>query len=321
MPTNIRFLKEAADTVKAAKNERDKKYELLLREVYEAVPRLYEIDRRLAEMGAAAAMTALAGDLEKLEQFKKESTALSAEKQEILESANACPPQPNCMLCGDTGLINGGYCECVKRIARNMLFKELEKEMPIADQRFDNFDLSFYPDSTDQSGINPRRVMTEILNDAKKYCAEFSGSGRSMLFMGGVGLGKTHISLSIAAEIAAKGYHVVYGSAQNLFSRAEKEHFSYSESRDKTDELFEADLLVIDDLGTEFLGAFTQSFFYNLINTRILQKKATIINTNLSFREIEERYTPRISSRFIGEYKMIKFFGNDIRLQKALKQK
>ena len=320
MPTNSRFLKEAADTVRSAKNERDKKYELVLREVYDAVPRLYEIDRRLSEMGAAAAITALSGNLEKIEQFKKESASLSAEKQEILESANVFSPKPNCALCNDTGLINGQYCECVKRIARNMLFKELEKEMPIADQRFENFDLAFYPDTTDGNGVNPRRVMSEILNGAKKYCADFNGDGKSMLFMGGVGLGKTHISLSIAAEIAAKGYHVVYGSAQNLFSRAEKEHFSYSETRERTDELFNADLLVIDDLGTEFLGAFTQSFFYNLINTRILQKKATIINTNLSFREIEERYTARISSRFIGEYKMIKFYGDDIRLQKALKK-
>lgn len=321
MAENSRFLKYAADTVRKAKNERDRKYEAQLKEVYAAVPRLAEIDRRLSEMGAAAAMTALSGDLEKLEQFKKESAELSAEKQEILKSANACPPQPNCMLCGDAGLINGQYCDCVKRIARNMLFKELEKEMPIGDRRFDNFDLSFYPDTADQNGVNPRKIMTVILNDAKKYCAEFTGRGKSMLFMGGVGLGKTHISLAIAAEIAAKGYHVVYGSAQNLFTAAEKEHFSYSEKREKTDDMFEADLLVIDDLGTEFLSAFAQSFFYNLINTRILQKKPTIINTNLSFKDIEERYTPRISSRFIGEYKMIKFFGNDIRLQKALKQK
>ena len=321
MPTNSRFLKQAADTVKAVKNERDRQYKAQLKEVYAAVPRLADIDRSLSEMGAAAAMTALSGDLEKLAEFKEKSGELSNEKQEILKSANALPPQPNCMLCGDTGLINGQYCECVKRIARNMLFKELEKEMPVSDQKFENFDLSFYPDVTDQNGVNPRKIMGVILNDAKKYCAEFTGSGKSLLFMGGVGLGKTHISLAMAAEIAAKGFHVVYGSAQNLFTSAEKEHFSYSEKREKTDDMFEADLLVIDDLGTEFSSSFTQSFFYNLINTRILRKKPTIINTNLSFKEIEERYTPRISSRFIGEYKMIKFFGNDIRLQKALKQK
>ena len=84
--------------------------------------------------------------------------------------------------------------------------------------------------------------------------------------------------------------------------------------------MLECDLLVIDDLGAEMSTAFTKSVLYNLVNTRLLTRKPTIINTNLSMKEIEQRYTPRISSRFIGEYECKKFFGSDIRQQKMIEK-
>ena len=180
--------------------------------------------------------------------------------------------------------------------------------------------MSYYPNVKNQNGDNPRQIMKTILEYAKEYCETFDGHGESVLFMGNVGLGKTHISLSIVSEIVAKGFSVIYGSAQNLFNLAEKEHFSFSDTREKTDDMFNTDLLVIDDLGTEFSTQFTQSFFYNLINTRLLQNKPTIINTNLSIEDFPKRYTARIASRFSGEFKIFEFLGNDIRLQKALKK-
>jgi DNA replication protein DnaC len=199
-----------------------------------------------------------------------------------------------------------------------MSFEELSKHMPIKNQRFENFDLSFYPDKSDKNGVVPRKIMTSVLKMTKEYAINFTPTSKSLLFIGGVGLGKTHLSLSIVSEVLAKGYDVVYGSAQNLFSAAEREHFSYTGESAKTDALLQCDLLVIDDLGTEFMTSFTQSLFYNIINTRLLSCKPTIINTNLNFKELEERYTPRITSRFMGEYELIKFFGIDIRQQKML---
>ena len=136
--------------------------------------------------------------------------------------------------------------------------------------------------------------------------------------MGDAGLGKTHLSLAIVSAVSAKGFGVVYGSAQNLFSAAEKEHFSYGGETDAIDSLLNCDLLVIDDLGTEFYSPYTASLFYNIINSRLLSRRPTVINTNLSFDELEKRYSARITSRFIGSYDMKKFIGNDIRQIKAM---
>ena len=137
--------------------------------------------------------------------------------------------------------------------------------------------------------------------------------------MGETGLGKTHLSLAIVAAVSEKGYSVVYGPAGNLFTAAEREHFSYSGETEKLDSMLSCDLLVIDDLGTEFLSPFTSSLFYNIINSRILENKPTIISTNLSIAEIEKRYSDRIASRFIGNYEVKRFLGEDIRQQKACK--
>ena len=309
-----RALKEIRDDA----NKREQKYNFLLEQLYKDVPRLTEIDNALGRIGSRAAITALSGDMQALSLIQKDSEGLQNEKQEILNSAGIKKPEPNCSFCNDTGYIGSDYCSCVKSLAKKMSFEELSKHMPIKNQRFENFDLSFYPDKSDKNGVVPRKIMTSVLKMTKEYAINFTPTSKSLLFIGGVGLGKTHLSLSIVSEVLAKGYNVVYGSAQNLFSAAEREHFSYTGESAKTDALLQCDLLVIDDLGTEFMTSFTQSLFYNIINTRLLSCKPTIINTNLNFKELEERYTPRITSRFMGEYELIKFFGIDIRQQKMM---
>lgn len=299
-------------------NEREQKYNALISKLYEDIPRLIELDNQLGRIGSQAALTALSGDMSALAKIQQKSEELTKEKTEIIKSAGIVKPEPNCKLCGDTGYIGNTYCDCVKVMAKKISLQELSKHMPINNQKFENFDLNYYPDKADKNGVVPRKIMTAVLKMAKEYAINFTPYSNSMLFMGGVGLGKTHISLSIVSEVLAKGYSVVYGSAQNLFSAAEREHFSYSGESEKLDALLNSDLIVIDDLGTEFLTSFTQSLFYNIINTRLLSCKPTIINTNLTLKELEERYTPRITSRFIGEYELVKFFGVDIRQQKML---
>ena len=299
-------------------SEREQKYNALISKLYEDIPRLIELDNQLGRIGSQAALTALSGDMSALAKIQQKSEDLTKEKTEIIKSAGIEKPAPNCKLCGDTGYIGNTYCDCVKVMAKKISLQELSKHMPINNQKFENFDLNYYPDKADKNGVVPRKTMTAVFKMAKEYAINFTPYSKSMLFMGGVGLGKTHISLSIVSEVLAKGYSVVYGSAQNLFSAAEREHFSYSGESEKLDSLLGSDLVVIDDLGTEFLTSFTQSLFYNIINTRLLSGKPTIINTNLTLKELEERYTPRITSRFIGEYELVKFFGVDIRQQKML---
>lgn len=300
--------------------QKESRYNAELAAVYAQIPELEKIDLTLSRIGSNAAIAALSGNFEGLENLKKESSVLTARKAEILRDAGIEKPAFSCNMCSDTGYVNGSYCECVKRLAKQMTFENMSKQMPITTEKFENFDLKYYSDKPNADGLVPRKKMTEVLKIAKEYCINFGNGSKNLLFMGNTGLGKTHISLSIASEIIEKGYGVIYGSAQNLFSEVEKEHFAYTGDTEKMDALLNVDLLVIDDLGTEFMSSFTQSVFYNIVNTRILNNHPTIINTNLSFAELEQRYTPRISSRFLGNYQMIKFFGTDIRQQKALKK-
>jgi DNA replication protein DnaC len=190
--------------------------------------------------------------------------------------------------------------------------------MPIGNCTFQNFDLSYYSEAADSDGKIPRKRAAAILSSAKEFVKDFPRS-KSLLFMGEPGLGKTHLSLSIVSAVSEKGYSVVYGPAGKLFSEVEKEHFSYNGETEQLDSLLSADLLVIDDLGTEFLSAFTSSLFYNIINTRLLEEKPTIISTNLSIDELEKKYSNRIASRFMGNYDAKLFIGDDIRQQKAYK--
>lgn len=315
------------DTYKAAlkiirdnAKQKESRYNAELAAVYAQIPELEKIDLTLSRIGSNAAIAALSGNFEGLENLKNESSVLTARKAEILRDAGIEKPAFSCNMCSDTGYVNGSYCECVKRLAKQMTFENMSKQMPITTEKFENFDLKYYSDKPNADGLVPRKKMTEVLKIAKEYCINFGNGSKNLLFMGNTGLGKTHISLSIASEIIEKGYGVIYGSAQNLFSEVEKEHFAYTGDTEKMDALLNVDLLVIDDLGTEFMSSFTQSVFYNIVNTRILNNHPTIINTNLSFAELEQRYTPRISSRFLGNYQMIKFFGTDIRQQKALKK-
>ncbi len=300
--------------------KRDSIYNNELEKVYANIPELQKIDTVLGKIGSKAAIAALSGDFSGLEILKIESSTLTQRKDQILRDAGLIKPEVNCKKCSDTGYIDGKYCDCVKILAKQITFENLSKQMPITNQKFENFDLKFYSTTPDKNGVVPRKVMTGILKMAREYCINFSENSKSLLFMGNTGLGKTHLSLSIVSEMVERGYGVIYGSAQNLFAEVEKEHFSYSGTNDKMEALLSVDLLVIDDLGTEFSTTFTQSVFYNIVNTRILNRRPTIINTNLTFAEIEQRYTPRISSRFLGNYELIKFFGTDIRQQKALQK-
>jgi len=320
-------LLKTEDTYKAALalkkemlSKKNADYERALLEAYNKDKRLGEIDSLLSRYGAKVAITALSGDKETLAQLQDMLSGLSKEKNQKLAKAGVKPISYDCQLCEDTGYVSGKLCECVKTMAKKIALENLSDDMPIYDCRFDNFNLNYYPDSENENGINPRKKITAILKLCNEYVLKFNPKqSENLLFMGDAGLGKTHLTLAMTSSIINKGYNVIYGSAYNLFSLIENEHFS-SEKGDSYENMINCDLLVIDDLGTEFVTSFIQSVFYGLINSRILSGRPTIINTNLTMTEIEKRYSPRISSRLIGNYTAKKFFGKDIRQLKALEK-
>ncbi len=220
-----------------------------------------------------------------------------------------------CAKCGDTGVLDGRLCACQIEVLKGLAFAEAGKKSPLRFCRFDDFRLDYYDTAyVEEFRCSPRERMETILSFCRDYAAGFDTDSPSILMYGETGLGKTHLSLAIAGEVIGKGYHVLYNSAQNIFNELQRERFGRSGTDGQYEAmLLECDLLVIDDLGAEFSTQFTNAALYNIVNTRINQSLPTIISTNLDLKELEERYTRRISSRLIGEYAALFFFGSDVR--------
>lgn len=312
MITKENTYKQAFEIKKMALNQKLKRREMLLADAYATDQRLSQIDSELSSLGANLALTTLSGDTANLERIKEKSQLLSAEKNIILNKCAVEDIKYDCPLCNDTGYINGKVCECIKKIANSIAIRELSALMPLDECKFENFDLNYYS----ENGENSRKRMASIFKLCKEYVLNFNPkSSPNLLFLGGPGLGKTHLTLAIVSGVIEKGYLPVYAPAENIFSAIQKEKFD-GENKGSFDQMLSCDLLVIDDLGTELANSFTKSALYNLVNTRLLSKKPTIINTNLSIDEIIEKYSPRIASRLFGEFNCKEFLGFDIRQQK-----
>ncbi len=283
-------------------------------------PEFVVVSRQLEAIGAELAITALSGDKEAFNNLKERMEQLSQKRRQLLELGGVKEIEYDCTVCRDTGYVGGKICGCVEELVRLYNMNELRANLPINECCFDNFSLDYYPDE-EINGVNPRRRMSGIYKLCRDYVDNFGAdSSENLLFMGAAGLGKTHLSLAIVSELTKRGYHVIYGSAHNLFSAIEDDHFVRHTS-DNYEAAVECDLLVIDDLGSEFVSPYIQSMLYNIVNTRLLANRPTIISTNLSIREIENLYTPRVASRFIGNYTAKMFCGKDVRQIKAMNKR
>ncbi len=337
------FPKEIYDRAAAVLSERRQyaKEQTLIRrqQIYALLPQIEQIDRQLSQIGMKT-IQAVAGAPDELEQIierlKTQSLGLQKQRDDLLSAAGLLEiyqdDNHTCKKCQDTGYLGTQRCECFQQLLREAAFDALGASSP-QNCRFDNFSLDYYSAQTAPNGVVPRHKMAQVKNFCEDYARNFSvqshqrlgqhqPSSPSLLFMGNTGLGKTHLSLAIAGEVIRKGYGVVYGSSQNLMARLEKEKFSYSYQDEQQQSylslVLECDLLILDDLGTEFLSQFVTSTLYHIINTRLLENRPTIISTNLSFQEISKRYTDRLASRLFGGYTQFEFVGRDIRIQSKI---
>lgn len=295
---------------------------------YSVCPQARGLEQRLAKTAVFAAKAVLAGKnaKEQLEHLREQNQTLRLQINDLLQSVHMTEqdlePAYQCSKCRDTGYIDGKMCSCLKALLQEEAYKRLNALTPLSLSTFEGFSLDFYPDSTEQgSGRSPQKAMREILNNCRNYAETFSpSSSPNLLMQGATGLGKTHLSLAIANEALQKGYGVVYSSVNNLITRLENEHFGRNETGDSGSLLESCDLLILDDLGTEFRSSFSVATIYNIINTRLLLRKPTIISTNLSMRELQDRYSDRFASRIAGSYVRFLFLGHDNRMQKLLYQ-
>lgn len=289
-------------------------------ELYAAVPELARLDAQQNTLGAEAARLAADGLGAEARAKLDESRAATREKEKILAGlghrAGELLPRYSCKLCGDTGLVDSGTgkqtCQCVLAELKKLRREQINQSGPLSPCRFESFVLDYYPEQGENGGASPRRSMEQVLDDCRYYAEHFGPASDSIYMFGDAGLGKTHLALSIAGVVLDKGYDVIYVSSQQAFSTISAQRFS-------GDELFgsmlEADLLILDDLGSEYVDAFVLSKLYELINTRL--RRPTIYTTNVCKAELlEQRYTEKISSRLLGECHIMPFSGQDIRLLK-----
>lgn len=290
--------------------------------IYKKIPRVREIEQQLTHTGLSAAKAVISGSDTKTELIKlrDENLKLQGELKTILNQngykLEDLEEQYKCAVCKDRGYIDGKRCGCMKVLLRDIAFKELNALSPLSLSSFETFNLKYYSDRPDNNGNVPRTRLEKIYNFCRNYAENFSGIDKSIFMEGGTGLGKTHLSLAIAGRVIERGYGVIYCSVPNILAVIEKEHFSRGGERSTLRHLENCDLLILDDLGTEFSTNFTVTSIYNLINTRIAREKATILNTNLSLFEIKKIYSERLVSRLIGEQIYFQFIGDDVRIIK-----
>ena len=305
------------------RSDRQSLQEQRLHSAYAQQPRLREIDVLLRQTMAEAARAAFAQseDAHKLmEKARQENQALQREREVILAKnfpENYLMEGPTCEVCGGLGYIGAEMCECLQALCQEEQRKLLTL-LACGTASFRDFRLDYYPDTVDPKyGASPRQVMARTYDYCRKYAGNFVPGSGNLLFVGGTGLGKTMLSACIATEVTEKGYTVSYESAGHLFSKLEKNRFIPSEETAMAvAEIENADLLIVDDLGTEVPGMFVTAALYSLINDRLLGGKPTIISTNLNAQEIADRYSPQISSRLRGSYRQLTFVGEDIRLKR-----
>ena len=308
----MRLAKEKADFEAAAADR--------VQAVYSRLPRLKQIEQQLQHCAAQAVIAAFrkdAGSADAIDSLKKESLALQQERDWVLKNNDlelaALEVGAVCPDCGGSGYIGAVMCKCLRELCRQEQIKELSSLLS-GEETFDDFRLDYYSMETDpQVGVSPRSLMQRTFLDCRKYAEGFQHHSPSLLFSGNPGLGKTFLSACIARTVANRGFSVVYDTAGKLFSDFEAVKFGGNQD-DLTAKYLGCDLLIIDDLGTELVTQFTYSVLYQVINTRLLERKPVIVSTNLSKDAIQKRYPGPIASRLIGSYLLYPFLGSDIRL-------
>ncbi len=228
-------------------------------------------------------------------------------------AADALQELPYCPLCKDAGHIHSRPCECLEVELREARKAQLGG---LATVSFRQFNEQLFSTDTDSTwGLSQRENMYGNLMICKKWTEQFGKDVPNLFFNGGTGQGKTFLCACIADAVSAKQVHVCYTSAIALCTELERRHFERGETDVRP--FYEAELLIIDDLGTEMTTAFVQSMMYDVINQRLLTTRKTIINANLTAQELRSRYMPQICSRLLGDFKQLHFFGPDLRLQKS----
>lgn len=333
MAYDANVLHRAVERLEAQRRARTDRAERLRAEVYAKEPKLAKLDREMQgtmSQLVAAALRKGEDPAQAVRSIRAHNLDLQRQREVLLGAqglpGDALDDKPACPLCRDTGWQGAKMCRCLRDLCAQEQIKELSKLLDLGEQSFDAFRLDYYSQTPWPSmGTSPRANMELVYEVCLNYAEKFGRFYFKNLFLSGApGLGKTFLSACIARTVSEHGFSVVYDTAGNVFAQFEARKFQRDgdnarEARDETRRYLNCDLLILDDLGSELTTQFTQSALYELLNTRLVGEKCTVISSNLTLEEVSRRYAPQIASRLEGEYHVLRFFGDDIRLLKKNK--
>ncbi len=305
----------------ANQNMIDQRYE----EITCLSPEFKDIESTIINLSIKSASMRILGDAS--EDYEQKIAELDKRKKEILNQlhkpSNYLNPIFTCPLCKDTGYIGQDKCSCFVKKAVDLVYLDSNLKNITDNENFNTFSYKWYNKNTIDSstGLTPFDNMHQVVYICKDFVNTFDTSFSNILLFGDTGTGKTFLTNCIAKELLDSSHSVIYLTAIELFNRFEQQDFvKFGEEKHyNTHYLLDCDLLIIDDLGTEFGNSYTNSKLFYVINERLLRQKSTIISTNLSLYSIREIYSERIFSRISSAYKILKLFGDDIRILKKTK--
>lgn len=299
-------------------------------EIYELLPRLKEIDKQITIIGVKISKLFITKSDDYKSMFDSlvmEQKKLKKEKDNIFKNnripSNFLEPVYECNMCNDTGYLESNEkCVCFKQQIIENLYEMSNINYMLEKENFDTFNINVFNDDTyKDEPLTPRQNMRRILSMCENFFSDFDKNNSNLLFYGNTGLGKTFMCNCLAKALIDTGKTVVYQTAFKLLEIVEEHKFNKQNedalNRESYNLIFNSDLLIIDDLGTEFINSFTNSELFNIINSRLISGKNTVISTNLSMDELANAYSDRIISRIFNRYISCKFYGNDLRWENS----
>lgn len=302
-------------------NRRRARYE----EVCRRFPTFKELEDEISTLSVAKARLLVEGDETALVSAKAELEKLFARKQAVLTDngypADYLETVYECPDCKDTGYAGDKKCRCFKKAAIDLLYTQSNLQEILKQENFDTCSLEYYSSNhidslTGRSSLDSMKI---ALKSCHEFVDTFSKEFRNLLLYGDTGVGKTFLSHCIARELIERSHSVIYFTAAQLFEIFAQNTFSRDEEADFDPEhIYDCDLLIIDDLGTELSNSFTNSQLFICLNERILRRKSTLISTNLALEDLKNIYSERVFSRITSAYTVLRLTGDDIRIQKKL---
>lgn len=296
--------------------------------IYKAVPRIAQIQEEIASLSVAHAKNRILHKTDDHAAYEEEMNALKQERTQLLLKNGYTPDdlqlQYHCPDCQDTGMTKDGKCHCFIREIIHFLYHDSNLRNILEQENFQTFSYHYYADNYLDSitETTPKENMKKIVKISTNFIDNFGSVYDNLIFYGATGVGKTFLTHCIAKELLDKAFSVIYLSAIQLFDFLAASQFSSKEAKAASAELvkhiYECDLLIIDDLGTEMTNSFTNTALFNCLNERHCKQKSTIISTNLSIEELKNTYSERIFSRITSNFRLMKVIGKDIRVQKRL---